>query len=70
MGYLDLIKKKKDANIEIKTSPRRQALIEQKGKCAKCKKDINPAFSKFITNPETKKIEIICSSCAVSIPKR
>ena len=69
-SYLDVLKKKGTTDVELHLSPRRQALVDQKGRCAKCKKDINPAFSKFIKDPISGKYKVICSNCAVEIPKR
>lgn len=65
-----MLKEKGTTEITIKPSERRQAMLDQKGICAKCKKNIKPIFSKFIRNPGTKKMEVICSNCAVPIPER
>ncbi|MDA3836098.1 MAG: hypothetical protein PF542_00590 [Nanoarchaeota archaeon] len=68
-AYLDLLKSKEQKDVKIAHSPRRQAMKDQKGMCAKCKKDLNPSFSKFILGP-TGTYTVICSNCAVTIPKR
>jgi len=67
--YLDAMKGKSNDNTLASPSTRRQAMIDQKGLCAKCKKDINPMYSKFVKD-DTGKMTVICSDCAVSIPKR
>ena len=69
MKYLELIKGKADKGVEMKTSNRRDVMKNQKGKCAKCKKDLNPVYSKFVKKADGN-YEVICSNCAVSIPKR
>jgi len=68
-NYLDALKSKKLNDVKMSSSPTRQALVDQKGICAKCKKRINPAYSKFLKDP-TGKMTVICSDCAVSIAKR
>jgi len=67
--YLDALKGKASDNTIAAPSTSRQAMLDQKGLCAKCKKDINPVYSKFIKDEEGK-MTVICSNCAVSIPKR
>lgn len=62
--YLDLLKGSKLRKVEIKSSPRREALKAQRNKCAKCKRDLNPSFMKFVKTPEEKD-QVICSDCAV-----
>lgn len=68
-NYLDIIKNKKLSNKIAVPSTRRQAMIDQKGLCAKCGKDINPMYSKFVKDADGK-MTVICSNCAVDIPKR
>ena len=60
--------KKKD--VDLKVSDNRQALARQEKRCAICKKDLNPYYSKYIKDPKTKEVKVICSNCAVEIPKR
>jgi len=67
--YLDVLRSSKLRNVEIKSSPRREALKLQKNKCAKCKRDLNPSFMKFIKSPEGKD-QAICSDCAVNSFKK
>lgn len=69
-AYLDALRKKGSKNdIVLHTSPRRQAVLDQKNRCAKCGKDLRPMQSKFIQTPEGK-FKVICSDCAITIPKR
>lgn len=69
-AYLDAIKRKGTKNVEMKRSERREAMLKQKGKCAKCHHDIKPMYSKFLRNPISQEMEVICANCAVTIPKR
>jgi len=69
MGYLDIIKGKADKEVVMKHSTRREAMTNQKGLCARCKKNLNPVYSKFIKK-EDGTYEVICSNCAIEIPKR
>lgn len=69
-SYIDALKKKGTQTFVAKPSERRQAMIDQAGKCAKCGKDMKPMYTKFVRNPQTQKMEVICSNCAVSIAKR
>lgn len=48
---------------------RRQALINQQNKCAICKKDLDPYYSKYLTEGPNKG-KVICSNCAIPIIKR
>lgn len=67
--YLDALKGKEAASTIAVPSSRRQAMLDQKGLCAQCKKDINPMYSKFVKEADGK-MTVICSGCAVTIPKR
>jgi len=69
-NYLSVIKSQPAKNVDFKISNNRQALIKQGRRCAKCKKDLNPSYCKYITDPKTKEVSVICSNCAVEIPKR
>jgi len=69
-NYLNVIKTAKKENVDFKISNTRQALLKQGKKCAKCKKDLNPYYCKYITDPKTKEVSVICSNCDVSIPQR
>jgi|GEM_PF-6690192 len=53
----------------LAVNSRRQALIDQQNKCALCKKELNPYFSKYVTEGPTKG-KVICSNCAIPIVKR
>lgn len=67
--YLNALKSKPLREIKISTPERRQAFISQKGKCLECKKDLNPVYCKYLRDPLTRKIKILCSSCAIKTPK-
>lgn len=67
--YLDAMRGKETTNTVAAPSSRRQAMLDQKGLCAKCKKDLNPMYSKFVKDKDGK-MTVICSGCAVTIPKR
>lgn len=64
-AYLKALKSKPLRDIKIEPSSRLQALKDQKGRCAKCKHEINRAFAKFIQDPTTKKYTVLCHNCAV-----
>lgn len=69
-AYLDALKKKGAKNdIVLHVSPRRQTIIDQKGRCAKCGKDLKPMQTKFIQNPDGT-WKAICANCSITIPKR
>jgi len=71
-NYMKAIKFKDTTikKIELISSKRKQAWKKQNGKCALCKKELKTYFCKNIENPKTKEIKIICSNCAIEIPKR
>jgi hypothetical protein len=69
-NYLSAMKTAKKKDVDLKISDNRQALTKQGRKCAICKKDLNPYYSKYIKDPKTKEVKVICSNCAVSIPQR
>jgi len=71
-NYLRLVKLKKIKSADIKPviSERRQVMLEQKKTCAICKKEINPVFAKYVRDPQTKVLKLICSNCAIPTPKR
>lgn len=71
-NYMKAIKSKNAGvkNIELISSKRKQAWENQGGKCAKCKKNLKSYFCKYIEDPKTKTFSIICSDCAIEIPKR
>lgn len=63
--YLDALKSKPLRNVKVEPNERVKAIKEQKGLCAKCHKEINRAFAKFIENPNTKKYTVLCHHCAI-----
>jgi hypothetical protein len=71
-NYIGAIKAKASTvkEVPLAVNDRRQALIEQQNKCAICKKDLNPYYSKYIVEPGSKKGKVICSNCAIPISKR
>ena len=69
-NYISALKSKPIKKVELKTSKRAQALKAQKGKCAKCKKDLQPFFTKYIEDPLTKEITVVCSSCGTKVAKK
>ena len=68
--YIKALKSRSIRKVKIETSDRKKAFDGQKGKCAKCGKEINTLYCKYIQNPETKKYTVLCYSCAVPIPER
>ena len=73
-NYLKAMRSTKDpakkAEITPVFSERKQAFMKQKGKCLKCNHELKPLYSKYLKNPETKKIEVLCSGCAIKIAKK
>lgn len=65
--YTRALKSQPMKEVKLSVSERQQAKINQDNKCAKCSKRLRPYFYKFVRNPSTKKIEIICSECAIEI---
>ena len=68
--YMKTLKSKPIKKIEIKSSKRQQALNSQKGKCAKCKRDLNTSYSKYVEDPITKTTKVLCSDCAINTVKK
>ena len=68
--YLNALKNAKDPKIKMAQPRRKSILAKQDGKCAKCKKTLHNYFSKGEIDPITKELSIICSECAIKIPKR
>ena len=68
--YLNALKSGKIKEVNLKISGSRQAVIDQENKCIKCKKALKPYLYKFVTNPATKKIEVICADCSIPIKHR
>lgn len=69
-NYLNVMRSAKKNDVDFKMSDNRQALARQERRCAICKKDLNPSYCKYIKDPKTKEVKVICSNCAVEIPKR
>ncbi len=68
--YLNALKSGKVKEVNMKVSSSRQAIIDQENKCIKCKKTLKPYLYKFITNPVTRKVEVICADCSIPIRHR
>lgn len=69
-NYLNILKNKPLKKIEMHASARGQALIDQKHKCARCKKDLNLSYCKYIQDPSTKRYSVLCADCAIQSGKR
>lgn len=69
-NYMNAIKSKPIKDIEMSYSDRRKAFLNQGKRCAKCKKDLNPNFCKYIKDPTTKETIVVCSNCAIPTGKR
>lgn len=69
-AYLDALKKRGSNDLVMKPSETKQAMLDQNGRCAKCGKEMNKIYAKYQRNPITKKMEIICMHCTVTIPTR
>lgn len=69
-NYINALKSGKIKEVTMSVSGHRQAVIDQENKCIKCKKALKPYLYKFITNPATKKIEVICADCTIPIKHR
>ena len=69
-NYLRALKSRPLKNVKMAVSERKKAFLEQGKKCARCKKDLRPYYYKFLTDPTTKKVEVVCSSCAIKTIKR
>ncbi|MFA5953013.1 MAG: hypothetical protein WC812_00300 [Candidatus Pacearchaeota archaeon] len=65
----DMKDKGKDKNVELVPSSRQQALARQNRKCAKCGRELNLNFSKYIQDPDTKTMKVLCSDCAIGNPR-
>jgi len=60
----------KKIDIKLPLSERRQALVDQGKRCANCKKAIDPIYAKYIRDPNTKTMKVLCSNCAIPNVKR
>lgn len=71
-NYIGALKAKASTvkEVTLATSDRRQILVDQQHKCAICKKELNPYYSKYVQEPGSKKGQVICSNCAIPISKR
>jgi hypothetical protein len=71
-NYLKALKSKPNMikNVEMSGSERKKAWIAQGGKCANCKETLSRSYLKYIKDPKTKTMKILCSSCAIPSIKR
>ncbi len=71
-NYLKALKSKPQLikNVEMASSERKNAWIAQNGKCAQCKETLSKSYLKYIKDPKTKQMKILCSSCAIPSIKR
>lgn len=71
-NYKKAINSNKIKKIDIKPafSERRQALINQGKRCASCKKALDPIYAKYIRDPNTKTMRVLCSNCAIPSVRR
>lgn len=70
VNYINALKEKQLKPVELKISDNRQAVIDQENKCINCKKALKPYLYKFVTNPVTKKVEVVCADCSIQIKHR
>lgn len=68
--YLDMLRRRGSKDVEMKPTERQQAWTKQKGRCAKCGKEINKLYAKYQKNPLTQEMEVICMDCSIKIPRR
>jgi hypothetical protein len=68
--YFNALKSKPLRNVEITGSARRKALSDQKGKCARCNKELKPYYFNYVRDPQTKEYSVVCSNCLIPINKR
>ena len=66
-NYITALKSRPIKQIEMSHSKTRQALIDQDNKCAKCKKELNPSYCKYVEEPKGH-FKVYCSNCAVPNP--
>lgn len=69
-NYINALKTGKIKDVTLSVSGNKQAITDQENKCIKCKKVLKPYLYKFITNPITKKVEVICADCTIPIKHR
>lgn len=69
-NYIKALKGQPMKNVVLSVSNHKQAIIDQENKCIKCKKALKPYLYKFVTNPTTKKVEVICADCSIPIKHR
>jgi len=60
----------KKMDLKLPVSERKQVLINQGKRCASCKKAIDPIYAKYIRDPKTKTLKLLCSNCAIPSVKR
>jgi len=69
-NYLKALKSKPLREIKMYVSERKKALLDQDKKCFKCKKDVRQYLYKYIRDPITKEMRVLCSDCAIPMPKK
>lgn len=70
VNYLKALKSRPLKDVKMAVSERKKAFLEQGKKCAKCKEELRPYYYKFIKDPITKKITVICLNCAIPVATR
>jgi len=70
VNYLKALKSKPLKEVKMAVSERKNVILEQNKKCAKCKKDLRPYYYKFVKDPVTKKLTVLCLNCAIHVAKR
>jgi len=71
-NYMKALKSKSGnvKNVEMISSDRKKAWKDQQGKCAVCKKDLKSYYCKYIKDPKTNTMKIVCSDCAIKTIKK
>jgi len=64
-NYIKALKTKPLRNVKIEPNERRKAFLSQKGRCAKCGKELKPYLHKYVQDPVTKQYKVLCSDCAI-----
>ena len=66
-NYLMALKSKPNMikKVKMASSERKKAWIAQGGKCANCKGALSRSYLKYIKDPKTKTMKVLCSSCAI-----
>jgi DNA-directed RNA polymerase subunit RPC12/RpoP len=64
-NYLNALKSKPLRDVKIEPTERKQAFLNQKGKCAKCGRELKPYLHQYVRDPQTKKMIALCSDCSM-----